>query len=75
MSGECWEYKCFSKRVTALLQTTPGDGLRGLATAASRGPFVAPSIGARHLRSDDGVQILGADWVVLPRTLAAAPHF
>jgi len=58
MSGECLEYKCFSKRVTVLLQTTP-EMVSVDPPLLLRVGFCGTRLGARHSQPDDGVKILG----------------
>jgi hypothetical protein len=59
------EYKCFSKRVTALLQTIPGEDLRGIATGPALGPLwhPAPEHGPRDPMTE-GKSLERSVWVI-----------
>lgn len=67
------EYKCFSKRVTALLQTIPGEDLRGIATGPALGPLWHPAPASEHGPRDPMTEGKSLEACVgHPRTLAAA---
>jgi len=73
-SGECCCINASSMRVDRLLQTIPGDALRGPgARVAARGLLWNRASEDRQWSPDDGMQILGVACVAGPRILPPAP--